>query len=408
MHRPKINIHGTMLALSSALDFVGIDEVSHGKRVAMMARQIAMKLGWPDEECYSILVAGLLHDCGVSESREHRKLTATLEWEGAEEHCIRGANYLSGCKLFAHFAPEIRHHHTRWERLQGLPLENRIRRRANLLYLADRVDVLLLPLLGGQDFLLGCPDIVARIQILAGSLFEPRLVEAFAAVAQVDAFWLSLEPEYLNEDLFRLGVDRDTALLEYSELKEIARLFSIVVDAKSPYTKEHSMRVGLLARCLAENFGFRADDLEEIEVAGFLHDIGKLRLSEDIIEKPGKLTPEERACIHRHSYDTYRILQRVFVDGRIPIWAGLHHENLLGEGYPFRTTGLELDIVTRIISVADIFQALAQDRPYRKGYSLEEILNDLRERVKIGEVDGTVVEELARKGSEYHALATGK
>ncbi len=406
MSQISIDLHSTLTALSGALDLVGIDEVRHGKRVAAMARQIALKLGWPEDECYSILVAGLLHDCGVSKVHEHRHLTETLEWEGAEEHCLRGANYLSACPLLAHLAPEIRYHHTRWEQLLRLPLDGRVRRRANLIYLADRVDVLQVPFIGSEGILVGRADIVSRIRSLAGSLFAADLVDAFADIAQVDAFWLAMEPEYLDEDLRNLGALRDSVILEYRDLKEIARLFSIVVDAKSPYTEEHSLRVARIARQLAGDFGFEGNDLEEIEIAGLLHDIGKLRVSEDIIEKPGILTPDERACIHRHSYDTYRILQRVFGDTRIPIWAGLHHENLLGQGYPFRIVGIELDLVTRIISVADIFQALAQDRPYREGHLLGDILEDLNRRVEAGELDRGVVEKLARSAAKYYELAT--
>jgi putative nucleotidyltransferase with HDIG domain len=406
MSQVSIDLHSTLIALSGALDLVGIDEVQHGKRVAMLARQIAVKLGWPEDECYSILLAGLLHDCGVSRIREHRRLTETLEWEGAEAHCLRGADYLSGCASLACLAPEIRYHHTRWEDLPGLPLDDRVRRRANLLYLADRIDTLQVPHLGSERILLERIGIIERLRSLADRLFAPELVEAFAEAARVDAFWLALDPEYLDEDLRDLGASREPIRLAYAELKEIARLFSIVVDAKSPFTEEHSQRVALLARRLAADFGFEGCELEEIEVAGLLHDIGKLRVSEDIIEKPGRLTPEERACIHRHSYDTYRILRRVFGHTRIPVWAGLHHENLRGEGYPFRITGIEIDLVTRIVSVADIFQALAQNRPYRRGRGLDEILGDLRRRVEDGELDSAVVERVAENAAGYYALAT--
>ena len=125
-----------------------------------------------------------------------------------------------------------------------------------------------------------------------------------------------------------------------TEVKELARLFSRVVDAKSPYTDEHSQRVARIARQLAVEFGLNGIELEQIEIAGRLHDIGKLRVSEDIIEKPGSLTPGERATMHRHSYDTFRILNRVFADSKIPIWAGFHHETLRGDGYRLTMTSV--------------------------------------------------------------------
>ena len=406
MDSQDIDFHSTLIALSSALDLVGVDEVHHGKRVAMMAHHMAQEIGWHEEEIYSILVAGMLHDCGVSKNQEHRNLTETLEWDGVEEHCIRGAGYLSACPPLAHLAPEIRYHHTRWETLLTLPLDECTRRRANLIYLADRVDVLQAPFLGSGRILMECEGIISRIQALTGSLFSADLVAAFTAVAQVEAFWLSMEPDYLDEDLVNFGVARQPTILDYASLKEVARLFSHVVDAKSHFTDEHSQRVARIARQLGSEFGLPTETLEQLEIAGLLHDIGKLRVSEDIIEKPICLSHGERACIHRHSYDTYRILLRVFGHTRIPVWAGSHHENLRGDGYPFRSHGNELDLECRIMSVADIFQALAQDRAYRKSTGLEEILDDLRRRVEDAEIDGTVVEKLAEHGTHYYGLAT--
>jgi putative nucleotidyltransferase with HDIG domain len=194
-------------------------------------------------------------------------------------------------------------------------------------------------------------------------------------------------------------------MLDIPALKELARLFSRVVDAKSPYTDEHSHRVALIARQLATDFGIGGFELEQVEIAGLLHDIGKLRVSEDIINKPGSLTPAERATMHRHSYDTFRILRRVFDDSKIPMWAGFHHETLLGDGYPFKTDIKELDIECRIISVADIFQALAQERPYRRTMNLEYILNDLKSRVAAGFLDKEVVAKLTDHAELYYRIA---
>ncbi|MCK9397074.1 MAG: HD domain-containing protein [Methylobacter sp.] len=400
-----IDMHNAITALSCALDLVGVDEVKHGKRVAVMARAIALHLDWPEAECLSILYAGMLHDCGVSRIHEHRRITETLEWDGAEDHCIRGAAYLSACQPLAHLSAEVRYHHTRWEKLLEIPVDHRTRLRANLLFLADRIDVLQVPFLDNGMILTEYPAIIARIKTLSGVLFAPELVDAFAEIADVEAFWLAMEPEYLDEDLRNIGSHIPSTLLDIPALKELARLFSRVVDAKSPYTDEHSQRVAHIARQLAMDFGIEGYELEQVEMAGLLHDIGKLRVSEDIIDKPGGLTPEERATMHRHSYDTFRILQRVFEGSRIPVWAGFHHETLLGDGYPFKNGNKELDLECRIITVADIFQALAQERPYRRTMTLEYILNDLQSRVEDGHLDAKVVAKLTASAELYYRLA---
>ena len=403
--KQHVDIHKAITALSCALDLVGIDEVRHGKRVALMARAIALYLDWPEAECLSILYAGMLHDCGVSRVHEHHKLTETLEWDGAEDHCIRGSAYLSACPPLAHLSAEIRYHHTRWATLLESSVDHRLCLRANLLYLADRTDMLQAPFLNSGQILVEYPAIIAQIKALSGILFAPELVDAFAEVANVEAFWLAMEPEYLDEDLRSIGNHIPLALLDISALKELARLFSRVVDAKSPYTDEHSQRVSHIARQLAIDFGVKGYELEQVEIAGLLHDIGKLRVSEDIIDKPGSLTPEERATMHRHSYDTFRILQRVFEDSKIPLWAGFHHETLLGDGYPFKNGNKELDLECRIIAVADIFQALAQERPYRHTMTLDFIIGDLQARVAAGRLDADVVAKLVDNAELYYRLA---
>jgi putative nucleotidyltransferase with HDIG domain len=405
MKLQHVDIHNAITALSCALDFVGVDEVKHGKRVAVMARAIALHLNWPEVDCLSILYSGMLHDCGVSKIHEHRRITETLEWDGAEEHCIRGADYLSTCPPLAHLSTEIRYHHTRWEKLLATPIDHRLRLRANLLFLADRIDMLQTDFLSSGQILNEYPAIIARIKTLSGVLFAPELVNAFIEIADVEAFWLAMEPEYLDEDLRHIGSHIPSTLLDMPALKELARLFSRVVDAKSPYTDEHSQRVAHIARQLAMDFGIAGYELEQVEIAGLLHDIGKLRVSEDIIDKPGSLTPEERATMHRHSYDTFRILQRVFDDSKIPVWAGFHHETLIGDGYPFKNGNKELDLECRIIAVADIFQALAQERPYRHTMSLDSIINDLQSRVATGHLDAKVVAKLTDNTELYYRLA---
>jgi len=407
MTNQTIDLHSAITALSCALDLVGYDEIKHGKRVAIMAFHIANHLGWPYEECLSIMHSGMLHDCGVAQMQERHSILNALEWPGAEAHAIRGAQYLQQCPPLAQFAEEVRYHHTRWEQLLTLPVSDRVRLRTNLLFLVDRVDMLLVPYLNTERVLTASEEILATVQDCATTLFSPYLLDALTVVAKSEAFWLALEPDYLDEDLRSLGKDVAPVSLDFKAQRELARLFSRVVDAKSHYTELHSERVATIARRLAQDFGIAGAELEQVEIAGLLHDLGKLRVSETIIDKPGKLTPDERASMQRHSYDTYRILQRVFSQSKIPIWAGFHHENLRGEGYPFKTASASQDLECRIITVADIFQALIQTRPYRRSMPLPEALQELERRVAAGELDAEVVERLKLNAESYYRLANG-
>lgn len=406
----KINLQRTIISLTHALDFVGVDEFHHGKRVALMAAAIAREMDWLPVRCDKMLYCGMLHDCGVSRTREHRALTETLEWHGAQDHCLRGAGYLAACAPLAHFAPLVRWHHTRWEALLQEDMDDDLRLEANLLFLADRCDVLLAPYILAatlkNEILWEYPGIVARIAALGGSLFAPQLVAAFRSAASRESFWLAMDPVYIESEIeghLRLG---QLVELGMQDAVAISGVFAHAVDAKSTYTLEHSTRVARIARHLAQVSGFRGEALDQIEIAGLLHDIGKLRVPEDIIDKPGPLTREERAYVMRHSYDTGQILKMIFPDQPIADWAAMHHENLLGTGYPFRSQAMEIPREARLIAVADIFQALSQERPYRGHMVKAEVMARMDDMCAQGRIDADMVALLHAQLDICYALAT--
>ena len=217
-----------------------------------------------------------------------------------------------------------------------------------------------------------------------------------------------MEPGYLDEELSSRCKQAPPALVAVQDLRELAGLMARVIDAKSHYTDDHSRRVAAISRHLAAAMGRRGDDLVMIEIAGLLHDVGKLRVPEEIIEKPSALTREEHAYIARHSYDTYRILMQIFPQTPIPRWAGAHHENLLGEGYPFRRDASQIELESRILSVADIFQALLQDRPYRPRLTLDEVILCMTSMVVEGRLDGEVLAVLIHEREACLRLASSE
>lgn len=394
----KINLQRAITSLTGALDFVGIDEVHHGKRVALMAISIAQELQWPKQRCDEMLYAGMIHDCGVSRMKEHRAITEMLEWEGADDHCRRGELYLLACPPLARFASLIRWHHTRWERLLGQDIDPELRLDTNLIFLADRADILLAPYFVGSalknEILWEYPAIVERIAGLSGTLFSPDIVAAFCRAASRESFWLAMDPAYIEDEVEEHLARTRPVELDTAEALALAGLFARTVDAKSSYTLEHSTRVAKIARHLAAASGIHGQHLDEVEIAGLLHDLGKLRVPEEIIDKPGPLTREERAFVMRHSYDTGHLLKKVFPNLPIADWAAMHHENLLGTGYPYHRQATVIPHEARLIAVADIFQALSQERPYRGHMGRDEVMARMDGLSTQGRIDPQIVELL--------------
>ena len=174
------------------------------------------------------------------------------------------------------------------------------------------------------------------------------------------------------------------------ELKQLATIFSRIVDAKSPFTAQHSLGVAQLARFLAQRLGVCADNCDKIEIAGLLHDIGKLRVADEILDKPAKLDERERALMNAHSFETFQILRLIPGFDEIARWAAYHHEQPDGDGYPFHLPGAALAIEARILRVADIFQAMVQDRPYRTGLSAYAVSEFMLELAGRGDVDAKI------------------
>lgn len=405
----QLNLHDLVCSLTSSLDLVGVNDTHHGKRVALMAADVARELHWNESRQLDLLYAGMLHDCGVSTTDEHAKLVSVLDWENSQAHCIRGHRYLQECPPLAKYANWILYHHTHWEDIQAFDFDQQDKLAANLLYLADRVDFLQVQYAGFEPgknrIIFEKQRIIDEISQYAGRFFAPVLMNAFVSTAQKEAFWLSMEPVYVAQAVQNYSELSPVVSLEFVQIRSIAELFSHVIDAKSHFTEEHSKRVAMIARFLAEQFNFGEEELQQIEIAGMLHDLGKLRVPDAVLNKNGPLNEEERSHILRHSFDTVQLLRNIFPRTKIAQWAGFHHENLIGNGYPFHMHGNEIDLGARIIAAADSFQALAQNRPYRESLSLSDVVAIIEKMVTAGKLDQTVVTVLLDNREKCYALA---
>lgn len=156
------------------------------------------------------------------------------------------------------------------------------------------------------------------------------------------------------------------------------RAVTSAADARDPYTMGHSVRVGRLAAMLGQQLGLPTEVTDEIEIGGYLHDIGKIGVKDTILLKPGPLTTEERFSIDTHPMVACHILESLELSAEVREFVRSHHERLDGSGYPDGLRGQELSLVARIAAVADMYDAMTSDRPYRAALAPETALVDLK------------------------------
>lgn len=190
-------------------------------------------------------------------------------------------------------------------------------------------------------------------------------------------------------DLLRRDYDK-----EMDNVLEFVISLSNLVEAKDAYTENHTRRVADLAIALGKHMNLNKEQLKNIELGAIIHDIGKVSTPESILNKPGKLTPEEFEVMKDHPVAGARIVKPITALQKSTEMVLSHHEKLDGSGYPNGLKAENIDIETRIITVADIFDALYTDRPYRKGMSLEQSLAIIDSDVAAGKLDDKLVKAL--------------
>jgi HD-GYP domain-containing protein (c-di-GMP phosphodiesterase class II) len=178
------------------------------------------------------------------------------------------------------------------------------------------------------------------------------------------------------------------------KILDFSKMFSQIIDFRSSFTATHSKGVTATSTALARLSNFSDTECKMMEVAGYLHDLGKLSVPAEILEKPAGLTTDEFDIIRGHTYFTYKILSNVANLDTINSWASFHHECLDGSGYPFHLKEDGLSLGSRIMAVSDIFTAITEDRPYRKGMTKTESLKIVETMAKNNKIDADIVSVL--------------
>ena len=283
-----------------------------------------------------------------------------------EARCSRGAQVALGLGLSREAADCIKYLDEHWDG-RGAPHHRhgeQIPLLARIACLAQTLEVF------WKTFGLGPAYEMLRTR--RGRWFDPALVQAAQSFRQDDTFWQSLASSP-QETLRELDLEAAPTPATEERLDLVCAAFAQIVDAKSHFTGEHSSRVCELTLEIADGLGITGTRRTTLRRAALLHDIGKLAVPNTILDKNGKPTDAEWECIRRHPYHTQQILSKIKGFERLTAVAAAHHERLDGRGYFLGLDAAVLDLDMRIIAVADVFDALSADRPYRTALPMAEV-----------------------------------
>ncbi|MCO5163634.1 MAG: HD domain-containing protein [Mesorhizobium sp.] len=412
----SLNVAELLGALSHALDLTEGQPKGHCQRACWIGTQVGMQMGLTAEALSDIYFTALLKDLGCSSNaaricelyladdisfkRDFKtidgSLSAALRFvmdktgiqsgfaervrailnilrnggeisrELIETRCHRGADIAAKMRFSAKVQDGIRWLDEHWDG-SGKPegrVGEEIPMASRIALVAQVADIFHKE--GGRA--------AARAEIAArrGTWFDPAVVDTFLVAERQPLFWDAIESDGLGLHLSELTPARSSAPLDDDYVDDIAAAFADVIDAKSPFTAGHSRRVTLFTDMIAEEMGVDAGRRRWLRRAALLHDIGKLAVSNQILDKPGRPEESEWVSIRSHPAHSADILRQVAIFRDIAEIAGAHHERLDGKGYPLGLAGDAIVAEVRMLTVADVFDALTADRPYRRAMKVEE------------------------------------
>lgn len=354
---------------------------------------MAEQLGISGESLQDLAACALLHDNALTQYIQeelHKDVANAPQASQVGIHCTLGEKNIQRLPFHTDVKNVILYHHENangsgpfgktWEEV---PIFSRI------IHLSDLLD----RAYGAKGF---TEDIFNKacgyLHQNEGTVVDEECVDAFLQAFPLPHF-LTLGEDSFEKNLWE-KIPRIKQELSFAQIKELARFFAQIVDYKSPFTSTHSIGVAEDAERLSRYMGFDEETVQKMYLAGALHDIGKVAVGNEILEKPGRLTEDEFAVMKHHAAYTYYILSGVDDFDEIRDWAAFHHERLDGTGYPFGKTAAELNTQERMMACIDIYQALTESRPYKQGMPHEKACEILRDMANKGWLDDTIVKQV--------------
>ncbi len=380
----KTNDRSLIEGLSYALDVSEKSYFSHSKHVAYLALLIGKELDLTVDEQKDLYFVGLLHDIGAEDAYSMDTHNASA----VARHCIVGMEMMKEIHFKSELAECIHYHHEHYDgtgpfKKSGdeIPLFSQI------ICLANAFDLLF-----GKTQIFDF-EVMERILNWIDKtkrFYDPKIVEVFIKIVKKENILL----DYFNHEFNSIISDKiDVASTEYGfeSIKFFATVLSKIIDNRSPFTYRHSIGIAELASKVTTALGYDEDTREKMYIAALLHDVGKLVVPNEIIDKAGKLEDNERFEINKHTYCTRWILKQIDGFKEITEYASNHHEKLNGKGYPLQLKGDEIGELDRVMAICDIYQALTEERPYRQTMPIEKVWSIIDSMVDNGELDGCLV-----------------
>lgn len=395
----RLNINEVLFGFSTALDAVESELFGatsyHAQRVAYMCSLMGKKLGLSDYERICLSVAAVLHDNGLTQyiqeemanGSDHKDIDVE---NNLGRHCVLGEKNVKCLPIYPDIKDAILYHHEKADAtgpfgktVEETPLFARI------IHVADRADVRLkFGDIEEKDYY----KVKEHIEAGIGKNYDEGVASAFLEAITYENIKTAKGNGIvasLYEEIPRIEKDYTTA-----EMLSISDMFARIIDFKSPFTTRHSAGIAEKAKIMGEYYKWDEETCNMLYFAGAVHDVGKLFVDNEILEKPGKLTAEEFRHIQDHATGTYVVLHGIRGLEEITDWASLHHEKLDGSGYPFKRTANELGKKERLMACIDIYQALVEPRPYKDGMFHEKAMSILREMVDDGKLDADITNDI--------------
>lgn len=386
----RMNVNELLISLSKTLNFAekGVlrNNSNHGMRVAYIAGRIAQALSMPEENLFDLISYSLLHDNGIMNALLESPSRDEFKTETNPTHCVEGEKNIAEFPFLKREENVILYHHENYDGSgffgmagRDIPLYSRV------ISLADSVAIRHATGYSGDE-------ITAQIRTEA-RIFDPVVREAFLEMSGRVEFWLGMDDQFVQNSLVSM-LPKVFRELEFRELRSISQIFSRIIDAKSPFTGSHSRGISEKVGMICRYYEFDENAYWKMRIAADLHDLGKLIVPNEILDKPAKLDPKEFRVVQSHPFYTRKVLEMINGFEDITEWASNHHEKLDGSGYPYGIAADRLDFNSRILACVDIYQALTEDRPYRKSMSHRAAVGIMATMAKDHLIEPAVVEDI--------------